>query len=256
MSRPSTGGSSRLRILAIDIETRPALVYTWSLWQPTIGLEQVVDPGGMMCFAAKWLGERKTEFLSDHHDGHHEMIIRAWELLDEADVVLHFNGASFDVPHIQREFMQEDMLPPAPFKQIDLYKTVKRQARFLSNKLAHVSKQLDLEGKVHHEGFRLWLRCLEGDETAWRKMRKYNIRDITLLEDLYTELRPWIVNHPSIGAFSDEDVCPRCGSDDLMARGFAFLKTGRYQRLQCKKCGSWTRSTKREGGTTITELAS
>lgn len=244
-----------MRVLALDIETRPALVYTWSLWQPHIGVEQVVDPGGMFCFAAKWLGEKKIEFWSDHHDGHKAVVDRAWELLDEADVVLHFNGASFDVPHMQREFMQQGLLPPAPFKQIDLYRTVKKQARFLSNKLAHVSKQLGLEGKVHHDGFALWIRCMEGDETAWRKMRRYNIRDITLLEDLYNELRPWVVNHPSVAAFSGEDVCPRCGSDKLISRGFTFLRTGRYRRFVCKVCGGWTRSTKREDGTTITEIA-
>lgn len=238
-----------MRILALDIETRPALVYTWKLYEPIIGVDQIVDPGGMFCFAAKWVGDRKIEFRSDFVDGHEPMLKRIWELLDAADAVLHFNGESFDVPHIQREFMEAGMPPPSPFKQIDLLKTVRRKARFLSNKLAHVAPRLGLQGKVENGGFRLWLRCLDGDEKAWRLMRRYNIRDITELEKAYEVLRPWVVSHPSYGALSEEDVCPRCGSGELHWRGYVTTAVSKFRRFQCQGCGGWGRSTVRESKT-------
>jgi hypothetical protein len=237
------------------VETKPALVYTWSLWQPMIGVEQVVDAGGLICFAAKWLGERKTEFRSDFHDSHKTMVSRLWTLLDDADAVLHFNGESFDIPHIQREFIEAHKQPPSPFKQIDLLKTVKKQGRFLSNKLAHVGPQIGLPGKVEHEGFPLWRKCMNGDSAAWGRMRKYNIRDVTLLEEAYEILRPWISSHPSHAAFGGEDVCPKCGSGDLERRGYAVLTTGRYARLHCKRCGAWSRETKRADKTGVVQIA-
>jgi len=244
-----------MKILAIDIETRPSLAYVWGLWDQNISLDALVESGETICWAAKWLGERAVTFRSVHHDGKKQMVKTAWDLLDEADTVLHFNGKKFDIPHLQREFVEAGMRPPAPYKQIDLLDTVRKQFRFPSNKLAYVSKALGLEGKTQHEGYQLWLKCRAGDEKAWATMRRYNIQDVRLLEDLYEILVPWITGHPSVGALTGEDVCPRCGSDDLISRGYAFLRTGRYRRFQCKSCGSWTRSTKREGGTTVTELA-
>jgi len=242
-----------MRILAIDIETRPNLAYVWDIWNQNINLEALVETTEIICWAAKWIGEDHIEFRSSHHDGHDEMIRRAWDLLDSADAVVHYNGQKFDIPHLNREFVLLDMAPPSPFKQIDLLRTAKRRFRFPSNKLAHVSEALGLAGKVKHEGYRLWFKCMAGDEEAWATMREYNIRDVQLLEDLYERLKPWIVNHPSIGAMFALDVCPTCGSDQLEENGSVFLKTGRYVRFHCEACGSWVRSTKRSGGTAITE---
>jgi hypothetical protein len=226
----------------------------WRVRDENIGPEQIVDPGGMICFAAKWVGEKEVEFRSDHHDGHKRMVRRAHRLLDEADVVLHFNGRRFDVPHIQREFVELGLLPPSPFKQIDLLETVKRQFRFLTNRLAHVAPQLGLAGKEEHEGFGLWLKCMGRDRDAWERMRSYNIRDTLLLEEAYGLLRPWIMSHPSRAAFAGMDVCPRCGAGALQWRGYAVTATGSYRRFQCKGCGGWGRSTVREGKTRLTQI--
>jgi hypothetical protein len=74
-----------LRLLTLDIETRPNLAHVWALWDQNVGLSQIVEVGSVICFAAKWHGERKVHFASDHHDGHEAMITRAHELMDEAD---------------------------------------------------------------------------------------------------------------------------------------------------------------------------
>lgn len=249
-----------MKILALDIETRPAVVYTWSLYQPIIGVDQIIDPGGMMCFVAKWVGKRGTIFRSEWYDnatsqgGKQEMLEKLWELLDQADAVLHFNGESFDIPHIQREFMEAGMKPPSPFKQIDLYKTVKRQGRFLSNKLAHVGPRLGLEGKVENGGFKLWKSVMEGDVKAQALMKRYNKRDVTLLEEAYDILKPWIPSHPSHAALDGKPVCPRCGGDDLQWRGYSTTAMSKFRRFQCQGCGGWGKSSKRVSGTTTVAL--
>ena len=62
------------KILVLDIETKPALAYVWGLFDQNIGLNQIVEVGSVICFAAKWYDERKVMFHSDHHDGHEAMI--------------------------------------------------------------------------------------------------------------------------------------------------------------------------------------
>ncbi|NIV35232.1 MAG: hypothetical protein GWN58_38990, partial [Anaerolineae bacterium] len=49
------------------------------------------------------------------------MLEGAWELLDEADAVVHYNGKKFDIPTLNREFVKYGFTPPSPYKQIDLY---------------------------------------------------------------------------------------------------------------------------------------
>jgi DNA polymerase elongation subunit (family B) len=235
-----------MKILALDIETRPNLAYVWGIWQQNIGLNQLVESVDVICWVAKWVGDPQIEFRSVYHDGRETMVRRAWALLDEADVVLHYNGIKFDVPHLNREFVQLGLTPPSPYKQIDLLTTAKREFKFPSNKLAYVSEALGLEGKVEHEGFSLWTKCMNGDESAWENMRQYNIRDVILLEQLYEKLRPWVRSHPNAAALTGRDVaCPACGSTNQQARGYSVLQTGRYQRFQCSDCGKWSRGTER-----------
>lgn len=244
-----------IRALCLDIETKPALAYVWGLFNINIGLEQLVHPSEMICWAAKWLDFPEIEFRSTYHDGKETMINRMWQLLDEADVIIHYNGQRFDVRHLNREFVENDLRPPAPYQQIDLLKTARRHFQFQSNKLAHVSVELGLEGKTEHEGFGLWLKCMQNDPDAWGRMRQYNIQDINLLEDLYNKLRPWIPGHPSHAAFSGANVCPKCGSDHIEYRGQIVLRTARYHRIHCLDCGAWSRETKRMDSVQVTEAS-
>jgi len=227
------------------------------LWKQDIYPSQVIEPSSILCFTAKWLGEPEVEWRGRKPDGHKRMIRWAWKLLNEADAVVHYNGKRFDVPRLQREFLKLDMSPPAPFAQIDLLATARRKFSFDSNKLERVADELGIGRKEEHEGFRLWIKCLDGDVNAWERMRRYNVKDVKLTERLYVEkLRPWISSHPSYGAHSGtDDCCTKCGSTRLTRRGFSPKRTGRYQRYVCKDCRSWNVSTKRHDSTNIAELA-
>lgn len=247
-----------MRILAIDIETAPSLAHVWGLWNQNIGIHQIKHSGEMMCWAAKWvskvqgnLAEREKDviFHSTHSGTRKKMIKEAWKLLDDADVVLHYNGKRFDIPHLNREFLEAGLEPPSPYRQIDLLQTCKTQFKFISNKLDYVAQRLGLDGKVNHEGFDLWLKCLAKDPEAWERMREYNVQDVLELEKLYWILKPWIKQHPSYAAFTGTDVCPKCGSENLKPRGWAYTAQSRYRRLRCSDCGAWTRST--TGGETV-----
>ncbi len=237
-----------MRILTIDIETLPATAYVWHLNKVYIDRKHVVSPVRMGCFAAKWNDRSGIIFRSEHEHGRDTMLDDLWDLLDEADAVVHYNGQSFDVPHIQREFLLEGMGPPSPYAQIDLWRTVRSQFRFLSNKLDSVAQELELGGKAATEGMPLWIDCLAGKSAAWRRMKRYNIQDVRLTVALYEALRPWIKGHPSFGLVTGAAwSCPSCGSTDVEKRGFHRTKVTATQRYRCKDCGAYSHDGKRVG---------
>ena len=166
------------------------------------------------------------------------------KLLDEADMVVHYNGQKFDIPVLNKEFIKHGFPPPAPFKQVDLMRVCRRIFRFESNKLGYVTEALSIGSKMQHEGFGLWVKCMEGNQKAWTTMEAYNREDVALLGRLYNRLKPWISNHPSFSALRDEACCPKCGSGRYQRRGEVLTTTLRYARYQCQSCGGWFRGTK------------
>lgn len=240
-----------MKILFIDIETTPMTAYTWGLWQQNVSLSQIIDSTEMMCFGARWYGEKKVHFKSIHHHGKEEMLESVHQLLDEADVVVGWNSASFDSKHIKRELLEAQMLPPSPYKDMDLMRVVKSQFRFPSNKLDYVAQKLGVGAKVQHSGFELWVKCMANDKKAWAEMKRYQIQDVDLLVDLYEKLKPWIKNHPNVALYDGiEDGCTNCGSQHLQKRGLARTNTSSYQRYQCQKCGKWLRGANLVGKST------
>src|SRR5690606_9823529 len=65
---PKISKAARIKVLTLDIETRPNLAHVWGLWQQNVGLSQIVERGHVMCWVAKWYGEKDPIFMSDHHD--------------------------------------------------------------------------------------------------------------------------------------------------------------------------------------------
>ncbi|KGQ19900.1 Phage exonuclease [Lysobacter dokdonensis DS-58] len=237
------------RILCIDIETRPMESRHWGLWGQNIAISQIQKPDGLLCFAAQFVGERKVHYASQWDDGERGMVRAAHKLLDEADVVMGWNSQKFDVPWLQRCFIEHKLHRPSPFKQLDLMRAVKKYARLPSYKLQFVAGWLNVGSKLRTGGMELWDDVLAGDDKAREKMRRYNIQDTKLTGEVYAELssRGWVsapVNHSTL----DGHVCPHCASDRLQARGYDFRATRRYKRWFCLDCKRWSSSVASEPG--------
>lgn len=242
-----------MRVAVVDIETSPAIAYTFGTRNVFISNEQIIQPTRTLCVGVKWIGERAVTVYSEWDEGgHEEMILKLWEVLDEADAVVGYNSNAFDIPHLNREFIEAGLLPPSPYAKIDLYQTVRSKFRFISGKLAWVVKTLDLGGKMAHEGFGLWRKVLEGDEMAQRKMAAYCGQDVRITESLYKEIKPWITNHPNEALHAGKaHACPKCGSTAVVKRGIQQTSVSAFQRYQCNGCGSYSRSGKRIASTDL-----
>jgi len=181
------------------------------------------------------------------------MLTEVYKLLEEADVVITYNGDRFDLPILNQEFMMLGLPPPAPYASVDLLRTMRRRFRGTSNKLDYWLKRLDVGAKKEHRGPQLWLDCMNGDKDAFLEMEEYNIGDVVELEHLYDRVLPWIPNHPNRAVNHDGIVCPYCESAAIHARGWTQpTKAGlRYRRYQCRNlpaCGGWFQADKAEPG--------
>lgn len=225
------------KILVLDIETKPIIAYAWRMYDEINSLDKVIDCGGLLCFAAKWLGSKKKFFYSEWEHGREVMVEAVHTLLSEADAVITYNGDKFDLPKLSAEFAILELGPPPPLTSIDVYKTTKNMG-FLSKKLDFVAQALGIGKKVKHDGLQLWIDVLNGNPKAQRTMRRYNIGDIDLLEGVYLKVRPHIKNHPHLG-FTPKRECGACGSNRVHVSKYRRTKAMRIQQLHCQECGSY-----------------
>jgi DNA polymerase elongation subunit (family B) len=239
-----------VKTLILDIETSPIMGKVWSLWEQNLSLDQIENDWFIMSYAAKWL-DGEDIYYNDCRENigeDFELLSDLHGLLSEADIVVAHNGDKFDIPKINARLLLNGLPPPSPYKTIDTLKMAKRTFKFTSNKLAYLTDALCSNKKQKHvkfAGWTLWNECMAGNNEAWDEMYEYNCMDVISLEELYLILRPWMPNHPTIGAFDDLEVCscPKCNSSKVVKRGFFHTSKGKYQRYICTDCGGWSSAT-------------
>lgn len=227
------------KILILDIEWRPSIIYAWSPkvdWCPP---EMIIENGGLLCVGAKWLGEKQTFLFSEWEHGHEGMLEGIHEMMSFADAIIGYNSDRFDIPKLHGEFLLHGMTPPPPCTTIDCMKAVKKFGYFM-NRLAFIGPFLQIGGKLEHEGFGLWKKVMAGNPDAQKRMAKYCSQDVNMTEELYLKIRPFIRNHPHMGRTGNE-ACPACGGKHVQSRGTRRTRVYKVQRLACQNedCGHW-----------------
>lgn len=233
----------RPNILILDIETAPATAYVWRLYDENISLEQLITPGRMICWGAKWLGNCAF-FCADERGGRKAMLQPLRDLILLADAVVTYNGDKFDLPKINGALIEEQLPALPPVTSIDVLKAVKKFG-LQSNKLAFAGPHFKAGHKVNTGGFKLWREVLEGSAGAWDRMRAYNKQDVILLQRLYKIVRPYIKNHPYLGTIG-ANSCQACGSKKVHSKGERRTAKFYIQRLHCQTCGAWRDGKKRK----------
>ena len=225
--------ASAPKILHLDIETRPALAYVWRGGKQVVTPEQIKEADGIICWSAKWHGKRGMKFGAYWEDP--KYLSKLWDLLVKADAVVTYNGDGFDLPKIKGQLIRFGLPPLPPLTSIDLYKFT-RKLGYFSAKLMYLCWLLGIGSKIKHHGFKLWPEVLDGVAASRRIMKRYNKKDVTLLEELYVKLRPYLDKHPHlVGGLA----CSNCGSTHLQKRGTRLTRTMEIDRLECQSCGAW-----------------
>ena len=228
------------RILFIDIETSPLICYTWGMYEQDV--IKRLKTFTILSVAYRWFS-KPTKVIACNTMKEEKLLFKLHGLLDEADIVVAHNGDSFDIKKINARFITYKIPPPSPYKTIDTKKEAKRIAAFDSNSLNNLGIDLGEGEKVKHRGFDMWEGCMADKKKDWADMKRYNKRDVDLLEKIYLRLRPWIKTHPRL---SQGHTCPNCGADNLISRGTRHFGKCLYRRLQCIECGAWSKSTPKE----------
>ncbi|BCP41476.1 hypothetical protein MINTMi27_15690 [Mycobacterium intracellulare] len=246
------------KILTLDIETQRGIVESFDCYPYSIAIDRIRVPARMLCFAAKWYDEEEVQFFSAWDEDrsynvkpkqYRAMLQAGWDLLDEADVVITWNGNRFDLQWFEGEFAKYDMGPPSPYKSLDLFVVAKRKfgRSLMSLKLDWSARQWLGDKKVPHGGTDLWEDIRYGTPAekaaAQQIMMDYNIHDVVLTEQLLDKHRAWTGVNFAIYDQDNEDrtVCPHCESPNLVKRGFFYTTSYAYQRHRCKDCGGWSR---------------
>jgi hypothetical protein len=200
------------KVLILDIETAPMVGYVWSLWDQNIPLNMLQRDWFMLSFSAKWLGSPESEIHYKDQRGKKgkslqndkPLLQRLHKLMDEADCILTQNGISFDIKKINAKFIEHNMEPPSPYKQIDTLRMAKKLFGFTSNKLEYMTKKFCVKYKkqehAEFSGFKLWDECLRGNIKAWKCMEKYNTFDVLSLEELFTKMAKFDKNENVVSA--------------------------------------------------------
>lgn len=243
--------ASGMKVLYLDIETSPNSGWFWGdLFNNNFSLDQLIESGRVMCFSAMWQGG-KNQFFSEWDWGHDGMVVEAYSLLNEADVVVHYYGTKFDIPHLNTEFLKLGLTPPSPFRQVDLKNAVAKQFKFPSNKLQYVTTVLGMDGK-HKTDFDLWKDVMAGKSVARKTMESYNRQDVNLLEELYHRIMPWVPSLPNRNLYDGgTGGCSACGSMNVLSKGTYKTLLSVYPRFVCGNCGYWMRSSQRKSGVTF-----
>jgi RNase P subunit RPR2 len=237
------------RILLLDIETTPLEAYIWAtqVWKARVGDESVISRWFMLTWSAKWLFASDTMSMKLNKEevlveNDNRIVTGLWKVLNEADIVIAHNGDAFDVPNMNTRFIVNGLPPTKPYQTIDTLRIAQKQFGFSHNSLAALARVFDLEGKAD-SGYSLWKRCKNGDEEALAAMESYNRQDVSVLEEVYLKIRPWVKGHPNLGLYMELDVpvCKNCGSTHIKEDGkYYYTQTGKYATLKCE-CGAYGR---------------
>ena len=239
---------SQPRILIADIERVPAWTKSLPIWDLKSLKYKYLTPadieswGRTICLAYKWLDSPKIHFLAEWQEGGRSAFLeRTRDLLTDADLIVGHNMQDFDLPHLEGEFILENLGRPAPTKVFDTLKVMRKHGNLENNQLDTLDKRFGFSGKSDKYRIDVAMAAVNGDVKAQRKLELYNRGDIRATQRVYLRLRPW--GNVNLGVyFDDSDTvvrCPACTSTKVQKRGVQVTGLGRYQRYQCQSCSTW-----------------
>jgi uncharacterized protein YprB with RNaseH-like and TPR domain len=104
------------------------------------------------------------------------------EELEEADILVSYNGRRFDIPFLNARLIKYDMKPIIGKKHIDLFFTSKFQLKLSNWSLDALAKHLGLPiEKTQMQGDQ-WIKAMTGDKVSLDYIVDHCRKDVIVLE--------------------------------------------------------------------------
>lgn len=229
------------RVLFYDVETKPVKVWCWTTGKQYINHHQIVDGEKfeIICIAWKWLGEKKIHCLDWGKEQSSAKMLNTFVYeLERADVVIGQNNNSFDDKQINMQRMLHGQPPIAWPTAEDVRKQVRKHFYITSSSLEYMAKLLTGEGKSRMQ-FADWVDIVDRrDAKALNKMKRYCMRDVQKLQEVWERIRPYVTPrvHRGVVIDGDRNSCPSCGAKDVAKWGSRYTTRRKVQRFQCREC--------------------
>lgn len=186
----------------------------------------------------KFLNKESIGLLNNFNDV--EIFEKAWELLNDADIVVGHNFKAFDMKVLNDGFMKHHMVLPKQPRIDDSFYMSKSNKRGLCHKLDYVSQRFFKTGKLNEINNDVHNAAMEGCPKALNIMCRYGNGDIDLTEDYFIRALPYSKSIPK-NIISPNDSCPVC-TKKLNQVTYTTVQgiTRTYNYARCS-CGSLLR---------------
>jgi uncharacterized protein YprB with RNaseH-like and TPR domain len=213
------------------------------------------DFGIILTFGSKIVGEgNKVEVLNilDYRDGTGDLIRAEKRMLKDisermlnSDVWLGHFSTYYDLPFLNTRLLYHKLPTlPSGFPAIDTWKVARNRLKLRNNRLITISEFLGTEDEKNAIKPEQWIRALGGHKASMDYIVEHNRRDVLVLEEAYERLKPLVSDHPNRGLLDGRGGCSICGGTRLQKRGVHVTRTRKFQRYQCRDCGTWSKGTK------------
>ena len=233
-----------IKRLFFDIETSPMIVYSWRTgYKLNIPTENIIQDWKIICISYKWEHENKVRNLTwDKNQCDKKMLQKFVKLMNQADECIAHNGDRFDIKKVRTRCIYHRIPMFPKYRTLDTLKKARGNFNFNSNRLDYIARFLGVGAKLEHEGFDMWVKCVQGDKKALKEMVKYCDMDIIVLEDVFHALQSYIKPNTHVGVHNGnlKHSCPTCGSEDTELLKNDVTEKGTISRVV--QCGSCNRS--------------
>ncbi len=168
-----------LRIVVLDIET-----------------SSLEADGGIIVGAGLMPENGRGEYLRVRRTADEkEILTKLVSRLEKFDVIVTWNGRSFDIPFLTTRLLSHS-LDPRPVigkRHVDLNEVVKSRLRLTFTYLDHVCDFFGIpkkKGPMGMEVPQLYVKALEGDAKAFRSIREHCLDDLQATRRVYLRLKP------------------------------------------------------------------
>lgn len=247
--------NTKAKILIWDIEVLPEIIWGYPTHRSNEAIKlKTIQDQTILSVSSVWFSDYQKkgdkaiaykDVLNFDTNGMHDdyaLCKYIWDLLDEADIVVHHYGDNFDVPKVMARFMFYGMGAPSSFETMDTKKLYSKIG-LPSKKLNEIGRYLGVGEKDGSHGD-LWFDMYNGCPKARDAMRKYNNKDVSLTAEILLKVLPYIKAPTSLNKYNGTGKACTCGSHNYQSRGVQATRNKFKKRYQCQDCGSWFASDK------------